>query len=533
MCNRSGLKFIEACLRDVEVRQRRILEVGSYDFNGSPRPLFMSLQPAEYIGVDMLMGPGVDLVGKAEELVDLFGEQSFDVVVTTEMMEHVRHWRPAVSHLKRVLRPGGFLILTTRSIGTPYHGYPYDFWRYEIDDLRAIFGDFEILKLERDPEAIGVFLLARRPAHFSERALDEIALFCILSRRRTIDILPAVEAVMPRFWAAQSRFRFRAVLGHVIVRSRMAVWARLPLSVRQMLKRAIFDKRKARRMHSLDTFYLDWYQHDGYQSPTLIAVSSPRPLSIISSSKAAWFGCGRGYEAQPERLSRLAPHWRSIWALGSCVTGTLITIDLLDARLFRGPFQNLAWTPTYVWRLPRPTLGVCLRCDGRTYHRIIGDSHRRSTRTLVEALMVLHGRETIDVLFIDGDHSEAGVRQDFELFSPLMREGGIVAFHDIASTERLHALNCYVDRLWQDIAGRAGWSTSELIKPISEVEGEPDYMGLGIATKLPGAPTERARSRMSRLRWSLYAAQHYLTIMPQYLIHRLGGAIKRLLGRPV
>lgn len=243
MCNRSGLKFVETCLRDVEVTQRRILEVGSYDFNGSPRPLFMDLQPAEYIGVDMLEGPGVDIVGKAEDLVDLFGEQSFDIVVTTEMMEHVRHWRAAISHLKRVLRPGGFLILTTRSIGTPYHGYPYDFWRYEIEDMRAIFDDFEILKLVSDPEAIGVFLLARRPAQFVERSLEEIALFSILTRRRTHEVSPALEAVMSRVWV--SRSRLRRMIGYIIVRTRMAVWALLPLSVRLMLKRLIFDRRKA------------------------------------------------------------------------------------------------------------------------------------------------------------------------------------------------------------------------------------------------------------------------------------------------
>jgi predicted O-methyltransferase YrrM len=241
-------------------------------------------------------------------------------------------------------------------------------------------------------------------------------------------------------------------------------------------------------------------------------------------------------DAQPRTIVEIGANTgASIWALGQVAPPDvlLITIDLLDARLFRGPFQKLVWTPTRVWRLPRPTLGVSIHCDGRTYHRILGDSHRRSTRALVEALLALHGREFIDVLFIDGDHSEAGVRSDFELFSPLVREGGIVAFHDIASTEYLHALNCYVDRLWQDLTRRAEWSTSELIEPVCVSQGAPEYMGIGIATKLPGTRVERAHSRMARLRWSLYVLRHYLTIVPQYLIHRLGGAVKRLLGRPV
>jgi hypothetical protein len=34
-------------------------------------------------------------------------------------------------------------------------------------------------------------------------------------------------------------------------------------------------------------------------------------------------------------------------------------------------------------------------------------------------------------LFIDGDHTYEGVRRDFEMYSPLVRKGGIIAFHDI------------------------------------------------------------------------------------------------------
>ena len=37
----------------------------------------------------------------------------------------------------------------------------------------------------------------------------------------------------------------------------------------------------------------------------------------------------------------------------------------------------------------------------------------------------------IDFLFLDGDHWYEGVKEDFEKFSPLVRSGGIIAFHDI------------------------------------------------------------------------------------------------------
>ena len=109
------------------------------------------------------MGPGVDEVVAAEGLIARYGRESFDVVITTEMVEHTRDWPTVMSNLKGILRPGGLLLLTTRSKGFKYHAYPYDFWRYEPADLRAIFSDLEIITIEQDTDAPGVFMLASRP----------------------------------------------------------------------------------------------------------------------------------------------------------------------------------------------------------------------------------------------------------------------------------------------------------------------------------------------------------------------------------
>jgi len=57
------------------------------------------------------------------------------------------------------------------------------------------------------------------------------------------------------------------------------------------------------------------------------------------------------------------------------------------------------------------------------------DSHNEGTRRRVTEL--LDGRP-IDFLFIDGDHSRDGVWQDFDLYSPLVAPGGLIAFHDVS-----------------------------------------------------------------------------------------------------
>lgn len=60
------------------------------------------------------------------------------------------------------------------------------------------------------------------------------------------------------------------------------------------------------------------------------------------------------------------------------------------------------------------------------------DSHDPRTVAALEALLP---GQPIDFLFIDGDHSYEGVKSDFQLYSPLVRDGGIVAFHDIAAAD--------------------------------------------------------------------------------------------------
>lgn len=61
-------------------------------------------------------------------------------------------------------------------------------------------------------------------------------------------------------------------------------------------------------------------------------------------------------------------------------------------------------------------------------HLLKADSHRKDT--LEKVKKILDGK-FLDFLFIDADHSYEGVKMDFEMYSPLVRSGGIIAFHDI------------------------------------------------------------------------------------------------------
>jgi SAM-dependent methyltransferase len=195
VCNAQCISFVESAVSKADVEGRDVLEVGAFDVNGTPRPYLESLGPKRYLGVDISEGPGVDEVCDAEDLVATYGEASFDLVVTTEMLEHVRDWKTVVDNIKRVTRPGGLIVVTTRSRGFALHGFPHDHWRYEPEDMRAIFADCTIERLERDITP-GIFVAARRPTADDWQPLD-LSGYALWSIHSDTRVLVAEDAPPP------------------------------------------------------------------------------------------------------------------------------------------------------------------------------------------------------------------------------------------------------------------------------------------------------------------------------------------------
>jgi predicted O-methyltransferase YrrM len=77
------------------------------------------------------------------------------------------------------------------------------------------------------------------------------------------------------------------------------------------------------------------------------------------------------------------------------------------------------------------------------------DSHLDATLNDVKKML---GGRKVDFLFIDGDHTYNGVRKDFENYAPLVRKGGLIALHDIASD--LDRLGCEVYKYWNETKPR-------------------------------------------------------------------------------
>lgn len=85
----------------------RILEVGSYNVNGTVRRFFSGYQ--QYVGVDWRPGPCVDVVCMAR---DMQFEEPFDVVISASMLEHDPTWKESITKMVECLRPDGILLLS-------------------------------------------------------------------------------------------------------------------------------------------------------------------------------------------------------------------------------------------------------------------------------------------------------------------------------------------------------------------------------------------------------------------------------------
>jgi SAM-dependent methyltransferase len=218
--DRAILEFAKLTLTEEDVKDKSVIEIGSLDVNGSVRPIVEELSPRRYIGVDIQMGPGVDEICDAYEILEKFGRNKFDLLIATELLEHIRDWRWVISNLKHILKTNGILFITTRSKGFVYHGYPFDYWRFELSDMEAIFSDFFIESLERDSMLPGVMMKAIKPKSFRENDLYNYQLYSVITDNKTsyitnIDI-----------FLFKVRYRIGPILSKI-----------LPLSIKRIIKK--------------------------------------------------------------------------------------------------------------------------------------------------------------------------------------------------------------------------------------------------------------------------------------------------------
>lgn len=197
-------------------RHYRILDLGSRKTSGwhmTHRSLLKSYDH-EYVGADINAGENVDVVIKKPYRIP-FKSNSFDVVMTNQVFEHIPFPWASFLEICRVVKPGGLVFVVAPSRGQRHGGV--DAWRYYPDSMRALAAIARVNLLERYVDlpprlsngrpdygalgtnwwgqAVGVF---RKPAHYSKlvRIVREVNVWWA-NRVGGVDHIP-VPAVRPR-----------------------------------------------------------------------------------------------------------------------------------------------------------------------------------------------------------------------------------------------------------------------------------------------------------------------------------------------
>lgn len=95
-----------------------VLDIGSLDINGNNQFLFS--EDSLYLGVDVAAGRNVDIITPGH-LLNL-PPSTFDVIVSTECLEHDKFYINTLQNIEKLLKPGGLFILTCATTGRPEHG---------------------------------------------------------------------------------------------------------------------------------------------------------------------------------------------------------------------------------------------------------------------------------------------------------------------------------------------------------------------------------------------------------------------------
>ena len=137
---------------------------------------------------------------------------------------------------------------------------------------------------------------------------------------------------------------------------------------------------------------------------------------------------------------------KKILEIGTAKGGTLFLVTKVlpkNAEIISLDMRGGSFGGGYAkWRQP---LYKSFVSENQKLTLVLGDSHSEETLNRIKKIL---GYEKIDFLFIDGDHSYNGVKKDFDMYSPLVKKGGLIAFHDVVEH---FDKTCRVSDFWGEL----------------------------------------------------------------------------------
>jgi SAM-dependent methyltransferase len=148
------LKLLERLTSEVDFPEP-VYEFGAFRVPGQRHlPTVRSFFPGQhFVGCDLEPGPGVDEIQDLHHLA--LPDGSIGTALMFDTIEHVRNPWQALAEVRRCLKPGGILVMTSVWY-FPIHAYPDDYWRFTGSAFRELWADYTVISVD-------MFGLARLP----------------------------------------------------------------------------------------------------------------------------------------------------------------------------------------------------------------------------------------------------------------------------------------------------------------------------------------------------------------------------------
>lgn len=176
-----------------------ILDIGSFDVNGTYKPIFDSPQ-WQYIGADMCPGANVDIVLDNPYNWHSIKTNSMDIVISGQAFEHIEYFWVTILEIARVLKPEGLCCIIAPSSGCE-HKYPVDCWRFYPDGFSALarFANLQVLDAftqwdnqgyqdSSDEWHDSVLVARKKPASWQQQVTQKLLMLLMRIWLKSIDV---------------------------------------------------------------------------------------------------------------------------------------------------------------------------------------------------------------------------------------------------------------------------------------------------------------------------------------------------------
>lgn len=136
--------FIKSQSDILDSDSKKLLDIAPQDHKGSKE----FFNKSEIFTADIDKESGADyIIDICENNSNLIPDESFDIVLCTEVLEHTLNPFSAVSEINRILKKNGILLMST-PFNFRIHGPLPDCWRFTEHGIKALLKDFKTVEIK-------------------------------------------------------------------------------------------------------------------------------------------------------------------------------------------------------------------------------------------------------------------------------------------------------------------------------------------------------------------------------------------------